>query len=143
MKKIILPILLLLFAIIIIPQKSYASQPANNFLLNFNLPTGAQVHTVTDLDQTNHVLKIWFLNPIFADRISYELTYKHGGTSEGVTGSFNPRTVFPILKTIVLGTCSTGGACTYHTNLSEMKLNTIIHYVLFDKTASSSYTILP
>lgn len=51
-----------------------------------------------------------------ADAVEYELEYQAGELLQGAFGEL-PLTSFPASKDILLGSCSAGGACTYHQNV--------------------------
>lgn len=118
-----------------LPIKAEASHTAP-----FNLPNATKIKVYPALG--TDILKITFSNLIFARKISYELTYNHSGGSEGVVGEFSPRRVKFVVKVIDLGTCSSGGTCVPHENLSNMKLKVTTKYFLFNRTETVIYTIL-
>jgi len=49
-----------------------------------------------------------------ADEAEYELEYQAGSLLQGVFGTIDLSGSLPITKDLLLGSCSAGGACTYH-----------------------------
>ncbi len=87
----------------------------------------------------NANLNITFSNLSKAKNISYELTYNRSGGQEGVVGSVTKKGKLPVIKKILLGTCSTK-VCTLHKNISNIKLKVIVKY-LNGSTETKSYKI--
>lgn len=76
----------------------------------------------------NGNLNMTFSNISKAKNVSYELTYNRSGGQEGVMGVVGFKGRGPIVKKILLGTCSTR-VCTFHKNISNIKLKVIIKYL--------------
>lgn len=143
MKKafIIIAIILLGLTVVSIPQKAEAYRVS----ALFTFPSYAKVKVTTSLNP-------WFLNILFsnlflAKKVAYELTYERNGISEGVVGSFNApvngwKRLDMVARGILLGTCSSGGTCVPHTNLSNMKLKVTTTYKFFNVVDTVIYTIL-
>lgn len=55
-------------------------------------------------------------------KFSYELTYNSDSAPQGVVGQELITSQTEYQKEITLGTCSTGGTCTYHTGVSNLHL---------------------
>ncbi|HVT01620.1 MAG TPA: hypothetical protein VHE53_05350 [Patescibacteria group bacterium] len=140
-------LLLALFGIAMVFSTSIAIAPkaqAASILDFVRFPEGAKVRFDGKINFDTNNLTLIFTNPIFAKKISYELTYKHNGIEEGVMGSINNNgNIWPIKKVIYLGTCSTNGACVPHTGLSDVKIKITVNYTLFDRTEVYYHTILP
>lgn len=51
-----------------------------------------------------------------ATEVEYEIEYQAGSLLQGVFGTLE-LTSFPSKKTLLMGSCSAGGACTYHTDV--------------------------
>lgn len=127
MKKLILVVSFLLIA------AAFLSQPAKsdatfNFI-SFQAPNSVKVNVNTELIPGS--LRIIFSNTYFAKKIFYTLTYDHALGSEGVIGEFTPKGIKPITKTVKLATCSTGGNCIYHSEISSMTLSVTTKYNFF------------
>lgn len=59
--------------------------------------------------------------------LDYTLTYQSDSQAEAITGSLNIDDQSIIEKTdLILGTCSTGGTCVYHQNITNIKLKVIL-----------------
>ena len=58
-----------------------------------------------------------------ATQAEYELEYKSGSLQQGVFGSLDLKT-FPATTRQLMGSCSAGGACTYHENVTGGSLVT-------------------
>ncbi len=50
--------------------------------------------------------------------VEYEIEYSSGSLLQGAFGSIDSLSTLPIEKEILLGSCSTGGKCTYNTNVT-------------------------
>ncbi|HVZ66771.1 MAG TPA: hypothetical protein VG917_00745 [Patescibacteria group bacterium] len=144
MKKILL-VALLAAGIIFSASAATAPKAEAVSVLDFvRFPDAAKIKFDGRINFDTNNLTLTFLNTIFARKISYELTYKHNGISEGVMGTINNNgNIWPVKKIIYLGTCSTGGACVPHTGLSEVKIKITVNYTLFDRTEVYTHTILP
>lgn len=66
-------------------------------------------------DGRNIRLKVLHLNQPAAS-VDYELEYQSGSLLQGAYGLLDLATL-PVSKEILLGSCSAGGACTYHTDV--------------------------
>ncbi|HSW89741.1 MAG TPA: hypothetical protein VLH19_02615 [Patescibacteria group bacterium] len=53
-----------------------------------------------------------------AKDLEYEVEYSSGSLLQGAFGSVDSLANLPITKEILLGSCSTGGKCTYNTNVT-------------------------
>lgn len=73
--------------------------------------------------------------------VSYELTYLANGVSQGVVGSIDPALEPAAFRELLFGTCS-AGVCTYHTNISNMRLK-IISKLKSGLTIIKPYRIRP
>ena len=58
--------------------------------------------------------------------VSYQLTYIANGVSQGVMGKVDPALEATAARELLFGTCS-HGVCTYHTNISNMRLKVSSH----------------
>lgn len=58
--------------------------------------------------------------------VSYQLTYIANGISQGVMGKINPSLESTATRELLFGTCS-HGVCTYHTNITNMRLKVSSH----------------
>ncbi len=56
-----------------------------------------------------------------AKSVNYVLSYQTNGKEEGVAGEINSSAGESTSRELLFGTCSTG-VCTYHTNITNMKL---------------------
>jgi len=56
-----------------------------------------------------------------AKSVSYILSYQTNGKDEGVAGTIDSSAGDSTSRELLFGTCSTG-VCTYHTNITNMKL---------------------
>ena len=136
MKKLIFVIAFLLIAItsLSLPARSNA---AFSFI-SFQTPNSVKVAVNTEL--TPGLLKVIFTNTYFARKISYTLTYDHSLGTEGVIGEFKPKGIKPISKIIKLATCSAGGTCVSHSEISNMTLTVTTKYNFFG-TETVTYSI--
>lgn len=50
--------------------------------------------------------------------VEYEVEYSSGSLLQGAFGTIDSLTSLPVKKEILLGSCSTGGKCTYNTNVT-------------------------
>ena len=73
--------------------------------------------------------------------VSYQLTYIANGVSQGVMGKVNPALEATATRELLFGTCS-HGVCTYHTNISNMKL-TVSSHLTSGITVIKPYRIRP
>lgn len=53
-----------------------------------------------------------------AQDVEYEIEYSSGSLLQGAFGTLDSLDTLPIKKEILLGSCSTGGKCTYNTNVT-------------------------
>ena len=94
--------------------------------------TGQKISTVKPVTTTNisvsvklrrdrKALTVYFGNLKNASNVSYVLTYKTNGRSEGAGGSVRPSDGNNTNRELLFGTCSKT-VCTYHQNITEMKL---------------------
>lgn len=72
-------------------------------------------------------LYVTFINVKKVNSITYTLTYQTNGKDEGVSGSVDSSQGNKIDRELLFGTCSSG-VCTYHQNISNMKLEISIQY---------------
>jgi|SRR3989344_3469462 len=73
-------------------------------------------------------INITFSNLASASKITYELTYKRKGGQDGAGGSVIPtKKQKSVTKTLLFGTCS-ARVCTYHKNVSNIKLKVKVWY---------------
>ena len=75
------------------------------------------------------------------DSVSYQLTYLADGTSQGVMGEIDLSLESAATRELLFGTCS-AGVCTYHTNISNMKL-TVSSHLTSGVTVIKPYRIKP
>lgn len=73
--------------------------------------------------------------------VSYQLTYIANGVSQGVMGKIDPALEATATRELLFGTCS-HGVCTYHTNISNMKL-TVSSHLTSGVTIIKPYRIRP
>lgn len=73
--------------------------------------------------------------------VSYQLTYIANGVSQGVMGKVDPALETTATRELLFGTCS-HGVCTYHTNISNMKL-TVSSHLVSGITVIKPYRIRP
>jgi len=73
--------------------------------------------------------------------VSYQLTYLTNGVSQGVMGKVDPALEPTATRELLFGTCS-HGVCTYHTNISNMRL-TIKSFLHSGQTLIKPYRIKP
>ena len=73
--------------------------------------------------------------------VSYQLTYIANGVSQGVMGKIDPNLEPTASRELLFGTCS-HGVCTYHTNISNMKL-TVSSHLASGITVIKPYRIKP
>lgn len=64
--------------------------------------------------------------PLAADAVEYELEYQAGSLLQGAFGSQNLASL-PTTTSILLGSCSAGGACTYHEDVKGGTLRLIFN----------------
>ena len=73
-------------------------------------------------------VNVTFSNLAAASKITYELTYKRKGGQDGAGGSVIPsKKQKSVTKTLLFGTCS-AIVCTYHKNVSNIKLKVKVWY---------------
>lgn len=78
--------------------------------------------------KTTKQVNVTFSNLAAVSKITYELTYKRTGGQDGAGGSVVPtKKQKSVTKTLLLGTCS-ARVCTYHKNVSNVKLKVKVWY---------------
>lgn len=80
--------------------------------LNFRSDRRAVILTLTNLN--------------IASFVSYELTYKTNGRTQGVSGRVDKRLGDSVVRTVLFGTCSSG-VCRYDTNITNARLVITTH----------------
>jgi len=78
-------------------------------------------------------LYIYFGNLSRIKNVSYVLTYVGNGSDQGVMGSIDSSIGNATNRELLFGTCSTS-VCTYHSNISNMKLEITIEQLSGKKT---------
>ena len=59
--------------------------------------------------------------------LSYTLTYTSSSGPQGIIGAKNINSPTLTLGNLVLGTCSSGGTCTYHQNITDLRLEVTLN----------------
>jgi hypothetical protein len=124
--------LAIVFSILLLSLTARPVQAAKRLLPRFrhrrSVPAAARsyrgVAVSPRLRGDRRALIIYFGNLQNATLVTYRLSYKTGGRSEGAGGSVNPSEGNRARREILFGTCS-AGVCNYHTDISEMKLEII------------------
>jgi|GEM_PF-2097224 len=105
------------------PNRSENEPFAKSSLINrispINSPTPSPELTV---NSTNTDINFMLANITNYAKLSYELTYDSDNGQQGVTGSVDLNAQNEFAKKILLGTCSSGGTCVYHSNVKNIKL---------------------
>jgi len=94
------------------PEKRRLSEPVNVI----PVMERAYVSILPIIDGKHLNISINHLNKE-ATSVEYELEYQSGTMLQGAMGEID-LTSFPATEEIFLGSCSAGGACTYHTDIS-------------------------
>ena len=78
-------------------------------------------------------LNVYFGNLSRVKSVSYVFTYQGNGSEQGVMGSIDPSTGNNANRVLLFGTCSTN-VCTYHSNISNAKLEVTVEQLSGKKT---------
>jgi hypothetical protein len=78
-------------------------------------------------------LEISFSNLSKANNVSYVLTYQTNGMDQGAQGSVSSSSGNSTSREVLFGTCSSG-VCTYHANITNMKLEVTVELANGKKT---------
>lgn len=140
MKKLIFA-LLLCIGLLVLPAVSGSNKADAAFVINFNIPNAAKIKRELTINNEAHLITIKYSNLIFAKKISYELTYDHDGGTAGIEGTIKVKGLKPIVREITLGTCSAGGTCVFHSNVTNIQLKTTTQYSIFNKTETTIDTL--
>ncbi len=94
------------------PEKRRLSEPVNVI----PVMERAYVSILPIVDGRHLDISINHLNKE-AEKVEYELEYQSGTMLQGAMGEISLESL-PVKEQIFLGSCSAGGACTYHTDIS-------------------------
>ncbi len=89
-------------------------------------------------DQTS--ISFIIINTQNFNSLDYQLTYSSQSGEQGIVGKLDITDDRVQVKDLVLGTCSTGGNCTYHQDVNYFNLQIILHGVI-DRTLTTSLTL--
>ena len=117
MKKFLLSLLLLVTVTFVFASQTYAAP---------KLKSSQRIRV--SAFRTAKEVKMTFSNLGFAKKIAYQLTYKRAGAQDGAAGTIFPTSKKAVVRSILLGTCSTGAVCTYHRNVTNVKLKVTTWY---------------
>lgn len=85
------------------------------------------------LKADRQALNIYFGNLSKVRSVSYVLTYAGNGSDQGVMGSIDSSNGNTTNRELLFGTCSTN-VCTYHANISNMKLEVTVEQLSGKRT---------
>ena len=151
--KTILP--LLIFALILggcSKKADTAKQtPSNVKILVNELPFKDRPFTVLVPHESNRVFTFYTQNANKAKAGTLDLEYQSGDLLKGARATLDTPIPNPFVKAIILGSCSTGGKCTFDTNLKSgtMKFRldfegeTVVHVLKGDFTFVLGQNNLP
>ncbi len=115
---------LLIFALILSGCSKKATTtkttpPAATKILVNELPFGERPFTVLVPHTSNRVFTFYTQNADKAKTASLDLEYQSGDLLKGARASLDTPIPNPFVKAIVLGSCSTGGKCTFDSDLKS------------------------
>jgi len=93
--------------------------PLTTRILINELPLAERPFTVLVPHVTNRLFTFVTIGADKASSASLDLEYQSGDLLKGARASIDPPIASPFIKAIILGSCSTGGKCTFDTDLKS------------------------
>lgn len=96
-------------------------------------PVASGFYVSPKLRADRQALNIYFGNLSRVKSVSYVLTYTGNGSDQGIMGSIDASNGNTTSRELLFGTCSTS-VCTYHSNISNMKLEVTVEQLSGKRT---------